>query len=103
VFLPSSRYHGIETATLQTPEGRTITYVRRRFIPQADRFATIQQHTVAAGDRLDNITAQYFGDPEQLHVMCDANHAMHPLELTETVGRRLRITLPEGLPAHEDE
>ena len=28
---------------------------------------------------------------------CDANGAMQPDELTETVGRRLRITLPEGI------
>ncbi len=103
MFSPSSRYHGIETATLQTPEGRTVTYVRRRFIPQPDRFAAVQLHTVAGGDRLDNITAQYFGDPEQFHLMCDANNTMHPLELTEVVGRKLRITLPEGIPVHVDE
>lgn len=100
---PSSRYRGVPTATLQTPDGRTVTYLRRRFIPRADRFATVQLHTVVAGDRLDNITAQYFGDPEQFHLICDANNTMHPLELTEVVGRRLRITLPEGLPVHQDE
>ena len=83
-------------------DGRTVTHCRR-FIPSASRFATVQLHTVAAGDRLDNITAQYFGDPEQFHVLCDANNAMHPLELTEIVGRKLRITLPEGIPVHEDD
>lgn len=103
MFSPSSRYSGIATATLQAPDGRTVTYVRRRFIPRADRFATVQQHTVVAGDRLDNITAQYFGDPEQFHLVCDANNAMHPLELTEIVGRALRITLPEGIPVQVDE
>ena len=30
--------------------------------------------------------------------LCDANGAMRPDELTETIGRRLRITLPEGIP-----
>jgi hypothetical protein len=30
--------------------------------------------------------------------ICDANGAMQPEELTQTVGRRLRITLPEGIP-----
>jgi hypothetical protein len=30
--------------------------------------------------------------------LCDANGAMRPDELTETPGRRLRITLPEGIP-----
>ena len=50
------------------------------------------------GERLDNIAAQYLGDPEQFWRICDANGAMRPDELTETVGRRLRITLPEGIP-----
>jgi hypothetical protein len=103
VVSPSSRYHGIATATSKTPDGRSVTYLRRRFLPRADRFATVQLHAVAAGERLDNITARYFGDPEQFHVICDANLAMHPLEMTEVVGRTLRITLPEGIPTHEDE
>jgi hypothetical protein len=103
MFPPSSRYYGIATATLETPGGRTVTYLRRRFLPRADGFTVVQLHTVAAGDRLDNITAQYLGEPEQFHVICDANNAMHPLELTEIVGRTLRITLPEGIPGHEDE
>ena len=38
------------------------------------------------GDRLDNITAKYLGDPEQFWRMCDANGAMRPEELTETIG-----------------
>jgi len=39
------------------------------------------------------------GDPELFWRVCDANRAMRPDELTETIGRRLRITLPEGIPA----
>ena len=49
------------------------------------------------GDRLDNITAEYLGDPEQFWRICDANATLHPAELEE-VGRRLRITLSEGIP-----
>lgn len=103
MLTPTSRYYGIETATLELPDGRSVTYIRRRFIPRADRFAVLQEHTVTEGDRLDNITARYLGDPEQFHLLCDANNAMHPLELTETVGRRLRITLPEGIPGPEEQ
>ena len=36
--------------------------------------------------------------PRQFWRVCDANAAMRPDELTETIGRRLRITLPEGIP-----
>jgi hypothetical protein len=98
LFPPTSRYHGIDTATLETSDGRTIVYLRRRFVPPPERFALLQEHTVVQGDRLDNLTAQYLGDPEQFWRLCDANAAMRPEELTETIGRRLRITLPEGIP-----
>jgi hypothetical protein len=102
LFPPTSRYHGIETATMEDASGKTIVYVRRRFLPSPDRFALLQEHAVAQGERLDNITAQYFGDPEQFWRICDANSAMRPEDLTETIGRRLRITLPEGIPGVPD-
>ena len=98
LFPPTSRYHGIDTATLETADGKTIIYVRRRFLPAPERFALLQEHVVTQGERLDNITAHYLGDPEQFWRVCDANAAMRPDELTETIGRRLRITLPEGIP-----
>lgn len=97
-FSFTSRYYGIEIARLETAEGETIVYVRRRFIPQPERFALLQEHMVSQGERLDNITASYLNDPEQFWRLCDANRAMRPDELTETIGRKLRITLPEGIP-----
>jgi hypothetical protein len=98
LFPPTSRYYGIDTATLETAEGETIIYLRRRFLPPPERFALLQMHVVTQDERLDNITAQYLGDPEQFWRVCDANGAMRPDELTETIGRRIRITLPEGVP-----
>jgi hypothetical protein len=95
---PTSRYYNVETATLDTPGAKTVIYLRRRFVPAPDRFALLQEHVVTQGERLDNITATYLGDPEQFWRVCDANAAMRPEELTDTVGRRLRITLPEGIP-----
>jgi hypothetical protein len=97
-FPVTSRYHGIEMAEFERPDGKIIVYLRRRFIPSPDRFALLQEHTVVEGDRLDNITAKYLGDPEQFWRICDANGAMRPEELTAEAGRRLRITMPEGIP-----
>jgi hypothetical protein len=97
-FPATSRYHGIEVATFTPTVGQPIAYVRRRFVPPLERFALLQEHTVKEGDRLDNLTAQYLGDPEQFGRICDANAALHPNELVETAGRKLRITLPEGIP-----
>jgi nucleoid-associated protein YgaU len=97
MFLPTSRYANIEIAQFDLGQGRTINYLRRRFVPQPDRFVPLLEHVVVEGDRLDNITARYLGDPEQFWRIADANGAMRPDELTETPGRRLRITLPEGI------
>jgi hypothetical protein len=96
-FSPTSRYFGIPTATIEKV-GKTIAYVRRRFIAPPERFSLLREHTVRDGERLDTIAADELGDPEQFWRICDANGAIRPDELTEVAGRRLRITLPEGIP-----
>jgi len=101
-FPPGNRYHGLETATLTLADGREAIYLRRRFVPQPEQYALLQEHVVSQGERLDNISAHYLGDPEQFWQLCDANRALRPAELTETVGRRLRITLPPGIPGMND-
>ncbi|MBC8001538.1 MAG: LysM peptidoglycan-binding domain-containing protein [Opitutaceae bacterium] len=96
-FPITSRYYGVETAQLEPAGGRTIVFLRRRFVPSADRFLLLQNHTVVQGERMDHIAARYLGDPEQFWRLCDANNAMRPEELTKNPGRQLRITMPEGI------
>lgn len=97
VFAAGSRYSGLETATIELADGRTVVYLRRRFVPPAHRFETLQEHVVTQGDRLDNLAARYLGDPLLFWRLADGNNAMRPDALTERIGRRLRITLPEGI------
>lgn len=97
-FPPTSRYYGLETVKLVTDDGRSIIYLRRRFVPPPERFSLLSEHVVTEGERLDLITANYLDDPTAFWRVADANRAMRPEELTETPGRRLRITLPEGIP-----
>jgi hypothetical protein len=97
-FPPTSRYFYVETATIKAANGQTVIYLRRRFLSPAERFALLLEHSVVEDERLDNITAKYMDDPETFWRIADANSAMRPEELTETIGRRLRITLPEGIP-----
>lgn len=97
-FSPTSRYAGIEVAHWVKPDGGIVPYVRRRFIPAPERFALLQEHRVAEGDRVDNLAAQYLGDPEQFWRLCDANNVLRPDALTEQIGQPVRITLPEGVP-----
>lgn len=96
---PTSRYHGIPTATLAGPDGETaVVYLRRRLLPPAERFALLRERVVAEGDRPDHVAAAELGDPGAFWRIADANAAMRPEDLTSTPGRRLRITLPEGIP-----
>ena len=98
MFPANSRYVGVAQGQHVTADGRKIVYLRRRLVPPPERFELLQEHVVSAGDRLDNLAARYVGDPELFWQLCDANRAMRPDDLTATVGRRLRITLPEGIP-----
>ena len=93
---PTSRYYAVGTITIDIA-GRTIVYFKRRFVPQPERFSVIAEHVVLQGERLDHIAARYFGDPELFWRLCDANRAIRPEELTESPGRRIVITLPEGV------
>ena len=99
---PTSRYYGLETAVIRTADDREIIYLRRRFLPAPQRFALLAEHVVTAGERLDHLAAKYLTDPEAFWRIADANAAMRPEELTEIPGRRLRITLPEGIPGTPD-
>lgn len=98
-FAANSRYAGLDTIEWTRADGLPVLYVKRRFVPRQENFATLQEHGVAENDRLDNISAKYFSDPELYWRLCDANGAMNPSDLTSKIGRRLRITLPEGIPA----
>lgn len=101
----NSRYAGIETAQRVLPrpggEAEKVVYLRRRFVPQPDSFALLQEHAVIAGERLDHLAYRYLGDPEAFWRLCDANNALHPDDLTEPPGRLLRITLPAGIPGSD--
>lgn len=97
LFAPNSRYHAVPTAGHRLPDGTTVLYVKRRFIPPPEKFALLQEHALVQGERLDHLAARYFGDPELFWRICDANGILRPEELLEEVGRRLRITLPEGI------
>jgi len=94
----NSRYNGSDSAQMTLPDGRNAVYLRRRFIPSPDQFVQVMLYSVVAGDRLDTIAAQLLGDPELFWRIADANGAMRPDKLTETIGRKLRITLPAGIP-----
>ena len=96
-FPPSSRYHGVEIARETLPDGRVVSRLRRRFVPQPENFSTLHEHSLVEGERLDHLAARYLGDPTLYWKICDANLAFKPDDLVAEPGRVLRLTLPEGL------
>jgi hypothetical protein len=95
MFEPSSRYYAIETAVLTLPDGRQVAYKRRRFLPDGLALPLLTEVTIVAADRLDLITARTLGDPEAFWRVCDANNAVDPFELTEELGRVIRVPIPQ--------
>lgn len=100
---PGSRYAGLPVAAHVGDDGTTRLYLRRRFIAPAATFATLTEHVVVEGDRIDRVAAHYLGDSLQYWRICDANAAVRPADLCATPGRRLRITLPSGIPGEPDD
>lgn len=97
-FPPNSRYQGVAVAVYTRTDGTAIAYLTRRLVPQPEAFATISEHAVVEGERLDHIADRYFGDPELFWRIADANGALRPEALIEMPGRRLRVTLPQAIP-----
>ncbi|WP_199856434.1 hypothetical protein [Lunatibacter salilacus] len=95
-FPATSRYYPIATTHMDGPDEEAILYLRRRFVPPPEFYSSQQRHRVADGERLDNITAMYLGDPEQFWQVADANGVMKPQELIEKAGNLLRIPSASG-------
>jgi hypothetical protein len=95
MFDPTSRYYALETTTLTLPDGRQVAYKRRRFVPDGATLPLLTEVTVVDADRLDLITARSLGDPQAFWRVCDANNVLDPFELTDEVGRTIRVPIPQ--------
>ena len=81
----------IKTVKSKNGQGNNITYLKRRFVPQPERFSLLYKHTVLQDERLDNLSNQYYNDPEQYWKICDANEVLQPDELTWESGNKIQI------------
>jgi hypothetical protein len=93
MFFRGSRYQSVETTSLIDERGVEVRYKVVRLIPASPPHVG---YAVAAGDRLDLIAFDVFGDPERFWRICDANLTMWPAALTEHPGRVI------GIPGSED-
>jgi len=95
---PSSRYYGAAIEFYTGANGVQVAYLQRRIIPQASIYTSLQSYAVSAGDRLDNLAYKFLGDPILFWMICDANSAVDPDELTAEPGYSIEIPLAAGIP-----
>lgn len=88
---PSSRYHGSAVQPFTLPDGTPVMYLARRIVPQMSSCTTTQTYVIADGDRMDNLSARFLGDPLLYWMICDANGSVDPDELTAQAGRQIAI------------
>lgn len=95
-----SRYDGAQVGSVRVPDGlggeREVHYLRRRLVRDRSGAPALAQHRVAEDDRLDLISARYYGDPTAFWRICDANLAVDPDQLVarEAAGRLLVVPTP---------
>jgi nucleoid-associated protein YgaU len=96
---PSSRYYGFAVEFYTRADGVQVAYLQRRIIPQPDIYTSLQSYVIVDGDRLDNLSATYLGDPLLYWTICDANGTSDPDELTAVPGVTIQMPLASGIPS----
>jgi hypothetical protein len=92
---PNSRYSATGVATIVLPDGRTVAFRRRRFLPQGAALPLLAEVRARREERIDLFTHRTLGDPEHFWQIADANDAMRPQELTAGEERLLKVPLPQ--------
>jgi hypothetical protein len=95
---PSSRYYGAAIEQFLLPDGTPVMYLARRIIPQASVYTSTQNYVITDSDRLDNLAATFLGDPILYWMICDANTATDPDELTAQAGHSIVIPVAASIP-----
>jgi nucleoid-associated protein YgaU len=104
---PNSRYYGARIEQLTRPDFQgsavgspavPVMYLARRIIPPPTIYTATTTYVVTAGDRLDNLAQAFLGDPTLYWMICDANGATDPDELTAQAGRTIVIPVAATVP-----
>lgn len=96
---PNGRYYGVRIDSTTLADGTPVNYLARRIIPQPDTYSSTQSYMIVEGDRLDNLAAKFLGDPALYWMICDANGATDPDELTAQVGATILIPVASNIPS----
>jgi nucleoid-associated protein YgaU len=95
---PNSRYYGAQIEELTLLGGTPVKYLARRVIPQPTVYTSTTTYVITGGDRLDNLAARFLGNPALFWMICDANGASDPDELTAQAGRTIVVPVAAAVP-----
>ena len=87
MIFKGSRYEKVGVYQVADANGRTVTALRIRFLPPTPAG---YRHTFTAGERLDILAYNFYGNPEKFWLIADANDEMDPDDLLEP-GRQLLV------------
>ena len=93
MFFQGSRYEDVDTAQITDATGRVIPYIKVRFIPPTP---AVVGHSVIQGERLDQISNNYYKDAQRFWRICDANFALWPEDEVAVPNVTILIPPSEG-------
>ena len=93
-YIPASRYYGLTNRERTNAAGLTETFVARRIIPAMSRYRALDRHRTDGDERIENLSADYLGDPELYWRISDANGDQDPGLSAQPIGRLITIPLP---------
>ena len=96
MFDYTSRYYTIETATLKLPDGRTVAYKRRRFLPQVKRCRCWPRSRSRRASGSTSSRTARSAIRSSTGVSATRTTLMRPTELTAEPGRAVRVPLPQA-------
>jgi len=87
MFLKNSRYYGLPTVAATDRNGRDVTAVKLRRLPDTAG----DDYAVTSSDRVDIIADARYSDATRYWHVADANSELEAEELTQQVGRVIEV------------
>jgi len=87
MFLKNSRYYGLPTVAARDRNGRDVTAVKLRRLPETPG----DDYAVRSSDRVDIIANARYSDATRYWHVADANSELEAEELTQQVGRVVKV------------
>jgi hypothetical protein len=88
MFFPGSRYEKTDNYRFRRIDGSEVLLKKPRRARASEGRIT---HTVAEGDRTDELAHRYYGDPLLFWKLADGNPEMNPERLVGTAGRKIVV------------